>query len=222
MLWELLAGRPAVIDGKAVEVLEQVIEETPPALATIDPGLPRPISDVIMKGLAKEVEDRWQSAASYRDALTIAVRPLGATTPVQMGAFVRETFPPERQAYARWTRAVAKHADGLADAPTIADGTLTAYDLMTMPTSHAAQTPVTSSQPDKTPPLEVLPSGSEITRPDLPYKDLRAYDKVHELSARVRSLEATVRRQRRMITLLALLLISIGGLLTTLVQLPRF
>jgi serine/threonine-protein kinase len=218
MLWELLAGQPAVIDGKAVEVLEQVIEVTPKPLHVVAPSVPKPISDVVMKGLAKEVDDRWQSAAAYREALSAAMRPLGGATLREMGVFVREAFPPERQAYARWTRAVV-YVDGLADAPTIADGSLSAADLFA-----AAVTPAPvvsrSTQPDKTPPLEVLPSGSEITRPDLPYKNVRSLDKMHELGTRIRLLEATVRRQRRVLILMSLLLIALVAMIATSIDLP--
>jgi serine/threonine-protein kinase len=218
VLWELLAGQPAVIDGKAVEVLEQVIEETPPPLTEIDPGLPSSVSDVIMRGLTKNADERWQTAAAYRDALSAAMRPLGATTAAQIGGFVREIFPPERQAYARWTRMVSRHVDGLADAPTIADGSLQAADILAV----ATPTPLSSSgyatQPDKTPPLVIAPqSGSEITRPDVRARDLRAGD-AREL--RIRRLEATVVRQRRAIFLLSLLLVALASLLLTMVELP--
>ncbi len=210
LLWELLAGRPAVRDGKAIEVLEQVIEETPPSLHLLDPGLPRAISDAVMRGLEKAPEDRWQSAAAYHDALVSATRTVGRASWQEMGAAVCELFPPDEQPASRWTQMISRHADVLADAPTIADGDAATYELIapSMPATISGST----TQPDKTPPLELIPSGSEITRPDTLLENTRAADRLH---AKVADLEQMVARQRRIIILLSLLLASVLGLVVS-------
>jgi serine/threonine protein kinase len=200
MLWELFAGQPAVRDGKAVHVLDQVVDVTPRALHLFLPELPRAVSDVVMRGLAKDPEARWQSAGMYRDALLAAGRPVGSATPKELGELVRELFPPDRQPYARWSRRLPRHIDGLADAPTIADSSLTAaYDPFDF-----QKTP-----PLNPPPLETQPTGSEITRPDTPAPTARGRG---DLSLRVKELERAVARQRQMIILLAAVSIVLLGL----------
>ena len=55
--------------------------------------------------------------------------------------------------------------------------------------------------------------------PDTEIKDGRTIDKLHQLAARIRELETIVRRQRRLLILLSVLLMSVISLLATLYRL---
>jgi serine/threonine-protein kinase len=69
VLYQLLAGAPAFA-GRADEVMFKVCNETPPApsVVALAPSLQR-FDDVVLKALARNPDDRFQSAASFRNAL---------------------------------------------------------------------------------------------------------------------------------------------------------
>lgn len=74
MLYELLSGAPPFVSGDALELIHWHIARTPAAPADIDPGIPQPVSDVVMKLLAKMPEDRYRSAAGLRKDLERCLR----------------------------------------------------------------------------------------------------------------------------------------------------
>ena len=59
---------------------------------------------MIAKGLEKDKETRWQTAAEYRDALIAASREFGQTAPHRLGNFVRRLFPEVEQQAQRLER----------------------------------------------------------------------------------------------------------------------
>lgn len=61
-LYELLTGRPLFVVTEPIEWFHCHIARTPLAPADISPGVPRVVSDLVMKLLAKTAEDRYQSA----------------------------------------------------------------------------------------------------------------------------------------------------------------
>lgn len=209
VLWELLSGRTAVRDGKAIQILEQVIEETPQPLFEIDPGLPRPISDVIARGLAKAPEDRWQTAAEYAEALKAATRSFGGSTRLQRGAFVLELFPPEEQPFARWSQ-LADTIDPNMEIPTLADDQLRAEDVIgafetTIPPPSAS---TSNTLPDVPRPAE--DAGDGATRPDTPSPDPSMLEKLTSLTVKNQRLERRIVLQRRMIVLLLVVTATLG------------
>nr|WP_239021891.1 Stk1 family PASTA domain-containing Ser/Thr kinase [Nocardioides jishulii] len=66
LLYELLTGRPPFVGESPVSVAYQHVREpvTPPS--EIDADLPPEIDAIVLKALAKRVEDRYQSAAAMR------------------------------------------------------------------------------------------------------------------------------------------------------------
>ncbi len=83
LLYELLTGRPPFIGDSPVAVAYQHVREpaTPPS--DHDTELPEAIDAIVMKSLAKRVEDRYQSAAAMRSDIEryLAGRPVHATAP---------------------------------------------------------------------------------------------------------------------------------------------
>lgn len=86
VLFELLIGHPPFIGDSAVSVAYQHVREDPRAPSEIDPEVPPDIDAVVLKALAKNPVNRYQSAAEMRaDLLRAAAgRPVLAT-PVMRG-----------------------------------------------------------------------------------------------------------------------------------------
>lgn len=61
-LYELLTGRPLFVVSEPIEWFHCHIARQPFPPAEVDPNIPGPISDIIMKLLAKTAADRYQSA----------------------------------------------------------------------------------------------------------------------------------------------------------------
>ncbi len=66
MFYELLTGAPPFVSEDSLELIHWHIAKTPPAPAELDPKIPEPLSQLVMKLLAKTVEDRYQSAAGLK------------------------------------------------------------------------------------------------------------------------------------------------------------
>ncbi|MBI5282131.1 MAG: protein kinase [Candidatus Solibacter usitatus] len=63
ILYELLTGIQPFKAGTLAEILLRRITETAPAPAEVDPSIPKALSDIVVKCLAREPADRYQSAA---------------------------------------------------------------------------------------------------------------------------------------------------------------
>lgn len=73
LLYEMLTGKPPFTGETAVSVAYQHVSETAPAPSSINPSISAAIDSVVMKALAKERNQRFQSASEFRAALTAAV-----------------------------------------------------------------------------------------------------------------------------------------------------
>ncbi|MDA8138412.1 MAG: diguanylate cyclase [Desulfobacteraceae bacterium] len=78
-LYELLTGRPLFIVSEPIEWFHCHIAKQPVAPVDINPIIPRPISDIVMKLLAKTAEDRYQSAQGIRADLQYCLDQLRRT-----------------------------------------------------------------------------------------------------------------------------------------------
>jgi len=80
LLFELLTGRPPFVGDSPVSVAYQHVREQPPRPSSFDADLPPAIDAIVMKSLAKRVEDRYQSAAAMKEDIDrfLAGRPVQA------------------------------------------------------------------------------------------------------------------------------------------------
>ena len=69
VLYEMLTGRKAFDAGSAAAVMAAVLNAEPAPLAAIQPLVPRSLERLIQKCLAKDPDDRWQSARDLADEL---------------------------------------------------------------------------------------------------------------------------------------------------------
>jgi len=83
LLYELLTGRPPFVGDSPVAVAYQHVREPAVPPSDHDTDLPPAIDAIVMKALAKRVEDRYQSAAAMRSDIEryLAGRPVHATPP---------------------------------------------------------------------------------------------------------------------------------------------
>jgi Tol biopolymer transport system component len=66
-LYEMLSGRRAFEGKTQLSLASAILEQDPPRLTTLQPSIPRSLELLVTKCLAKDPEERWQSA---RDLLT--------------------------------------------------------------------------------------------------------------------------------------------------------
>ena len=66
LLYELLTGRPPFVGESPVSVAYQHVREQAAPPSSLDPELPPEVDAIVMKSLAKPVEERYQSAAAMR------------------------------------------------------------------------------------------------------------------------------------------------------------
>jgi serine/threonine-protein kinase len=80
LLYELLTGRPPFVGESPVAVAYQHVREPASPPSTYDTELPPEIDSIVMKALAKRLEDRYQSAAAMRSDIEryLAGRPVQA------------------------------------------------------------------------------------------------------------------------------------------------
>jgi predicted ATPase/signal transduction histidine kinase len=74
VLYELLVGAPPFRSEDALELIHAHIARTPVAPIDIDAGLPPPVSQIVMRLLAKTPEERYQSAVGLIDDLATCRR----------------------------------------------------------------------------------------------------------------------------------------------------
>ncbi|MEW4526685.1 PAS domain S-box protein [Maioricimonas sp. JC845] len=67
ILYEILVGRPPFRGDSIVDVLDRVIHQRPQSPAEQQPGLPKELERICLKGLSKDRDDRQQSAGQLAD-----------------------------------------------------------------------------------------------------------------------------------------------------------
>jgi serine/threonine-protein kinase len=68
-LWELTLDRRLFREDDDVATIRRVREARVPDPTTIAPEYPRPLAEALLRGLARDPRDRWQTAGQLRDAL---------------------------------------------------------------------------------------------------------------------------------------------------------
>ena len=83
LLYELLTGRPPFVGDSPVAVAYQHVREPAQPPSDHDADLPPEVDAIVMKALAKRVEDRYQSAAAMRNDIEryLDGRPIQAVAP---------------------------------------------------------------------------------------------------------------------------------------------
>jgi len=98
LLWELICGRRLFGGESDIAVLEKVRTADVPLPATVNPAVPKALSNVVLGALAADPRARYQSCGEMHDDLLPFAQAGG--TPIgsrQLAAFLREEFRSEYQ-----------------------------------------------------------------------------------------------------------------------------
>jgi eukaryotic-like serine/threonine-protein kinase len=96
LLYELLTGRPPFVGDSPVAVAYQHVREPARPPSDHDTDLPPAVDAIVMKALAKRLEERYQSAAAMRSDIEryLAGRPVQAQVPPRSDPTPPEPSPP--------------------------------------------------------------------------------------------------------------------------------
>lgn len=112
VLYGMFTGRPLIRKGAPGQVLGEIIEKVPRPLTEALTDFPEELWNVIEIGLAKNPDDRWQTAGEFRDALASS-HPWTLPERREIGLFLEEYFPEGKES------AEVLRARGRANAPSI-------------------------------------------------------------------------------------------------------
>ena len=73
MFYEIVTGKRPFSGETSAELKEQHVNEPPPRLRALNPGVPGPVEDVVMKALSKNPDDRFPTTGEFGTALAEAV-----------------------------------------------------------------------------------------------------------------------------------------------------
>ncbi|HEY71947.1 MAG: hypothetical protein B6I35_01355 [Anaerolineaceae bacterium 4572_32.2] len=104
VLYELLVGRPPFVADTPFAVIHDHIFTPLPLPSELNPDLPEPAQRLLLKALAKEPDDRFQSVEELTNALDTSLKPTLTSTPAETVAASSETIvvpPPQVEAVER-------------------------------------------------------------------------------------------------------------------------
>jgi serine/threonine-protein kinase len=93
LLYELLTGRPPFVGESPVSVAYQHVREQPLPPSSFDPDIPPEVDAVVLKALAKNREERYQSAAEMRADIHRVLAGQQVTAPMAAVAETRQMQP---------------------------------------------------------------------------------------------------------------------------------
>jgi serine/threonine protein kinase len=101
-LWELSLDRRLFLEENDVETVRRVRAADVPNPTTVQADYPPALAAALVRALAKDPKDRWQTAAQLRDALDAYLARAGGTSSASVRAVLHDLFA--GQAPAEWER----------------------------------------------------------------------------------------------------------------------
>ena len=74
VLYEMLSGRRAFTGDSQIAVMHAIVNDAPPRLRDVRPGLPAAVETIVSRALQKETARRYQSAGEMKRDLSAAER----------------------------------------------------------------------------------------------------------------------------------------------------
>jgi serine/threonine-protein kinase len=91
-VYQTLSGSPPFVRDNEAALITAQIQDSPPSLVATRPDLPRAVSDVVARALAKEPADRYPSAGAFATAFASAAAQVDAA-PAAFSAPAAVTLP---------------------------------------------------------------------------------------------------------------------------------
>ena len=95
LLYEMMTGKRAFAGKSQISVMSAILEKEPEPVSAIQPRAPRALDHVIQRALAKDPDDRWQTARDLIHELKWSAESAalpGAAVPAASGSRTREKF----------------------------------------------------------------------------------------------------------------------------------
>jgi eukaryotic-like serine/threonine-protein kinase len=87
LLYELLTGRPPFTGDSPVAIAYQHVRENPIPPSRVDPEIPAWADSIVLKAMAKDPGDRYQSAGEMRNDIQRALQGMPVAAPTRMDAY---------------------------------------------------------------------------------------------------------------------------------------
>ncbi len=84
--YEMLTGRPPAQGDNQYALMQAHLSQVPTAPSDVAPGVPREVSAVVIKSLAKAPEERYQTAAEFQAALRQSIFGTGPTQAIPVAS----------------------------------------------------------------------------------------------------------------------------------------
>jgi serine/threonine protein kinase len=120
VLYEMLTGRPPFDADTPLAILMKHVNDPLPLPHTIDPGIPEPFERIVLKALAKNPEDRYESAEEMATALRQVATEIEAELPERIALAPLTTTKPSSDSVAVFSGA---DREQISDAPFASDET---------------------------------------------------------------------------------------------------
>jgi serine/threonine protein kinase len=125
ILYEMATGRVPFEGDHPIAIVLKLVNESWPLPTSLNPSLPQPVEQVILKAMSKNPGDRYQSAGEMAQALQHALTPLAASPNVEGSMLNVQLAPPEIEvkipaadrAETDWLNVVEKLAASLTNLP---------------------------------------------------------------------------------------------------------
>jgi beta-lactam-binding protein with PASTA domain len=117
LLYELLTGRPPFLGDSPVAIAYQHVRENPVPPSRVDPEVPQWADAIVLRAMAKDPRDRYQSAAEMRADIQRALQgvPVAAPRTAAYGAATTQRVGPPAAAAGMATGAMAGYDYGRGD-----------------------------------------------------------------------------------------------------------
>ncbi len=87
LLYELLTGRPPFTGDSPVAIAYQHVRENPVPPSVVDPEIPRWADAIVLKAMAKDANDRYQSAGDMRNDIQRALSGVPVAAPTRAASY---------------------------------------------------------------------------------------------------------------------------------------
>lgn len=92
VLWECIAGRRLFRGDEPVETLQEIMTAPIPSLRAVGVPIPQALDDAIARGLDRDLDTRYKTAAEFSAALTSAAGRGQVATPSEVASLVEALF----------------------------------------------------------------------------------------------------------------------------------